>query len=451
MTCYSEFKLLPTQYKFLFGYDHSAVDDNSADVLLDVSLYQGGMGSGKTYSGALRGLLYALSWPGCKGLVGAYAQDMLDDTTKAKYIEHLQTIGMQEDVHYWFINKGNTLVLKNGSTITFKTMSDWRQFRSREYTWIEIEEASLVTEKDFKELMARLREPRRPGWRGYFRSIFLHTNPSGARGWIYKLFINKKTRKKNYRCVIAPSSENVFLSKGYIENLLDLFSAEEAQELIYGRDCESVLSAFPSFNEANVLDSIPYNKDLPLILTCDFNFNPMCWYIVQYDDKTNTWYVLKELIHNNVTTQKMCELILPELERYGTMNLTIAGDAHGRDKKTNGSDYGTMLSFFSSKGYDLTLRVQSYNPKISERLAVFRRAICTASGTRSFFVDRSCTKLLYNFEMLQSNLSTGGLQVPTETQMKENPDLVYLIHPVDAVSYPIYFEQTMRDVETNSK
>lgn len=444
MVVRTEYTLLPTQFEFLFGYDESKVNNDLGNHL-DVALYQGGFGSGKTFSGSLRGLLFALQWDGCKGLVGAATQDLLDGTTKTKYVDHLKQCGFKEDVHYWWTDRGNTLVLKNGSTIRFKTLSDWSQFRSTEFTWIEIEEASLVDEKTFKELIARVREQKQPQWKKYFRSIFLHTNPQGSRGWIYKLFHNPKTKIKSYRAVIAATTENEYLPSEYVENLKELYSADEAAELIEGRDNDSDNSvAFPSFNAFNVLDDIKYNPSYPLILTCDFNYNPMCWYLVQYID--GTWFVLNELIANNVTTRQMCEHILPVLASYKTRELTIMGDSHGKDKKTNGSDYAVMLSFLGDRGFDCTLRVQPANPLIVERLSVLRRFICNIKGQRHLFIDSKCKRLLYNFDECKNNLATGGLKLPTDKEIRDDDEKRYLIHPIDAISYPMYFIQKFEDM-----
>ena len=169
------YELLPTQYDFMFGFDKEKLKGKST--YLDVSLYQGGFGSGKTFCGSLRGLLFALKWPGCRGLVGAASQDLLDGTTKQKYLEHMENIGFKEGVHWWYSDRKQTINLINGSTIRFKTLSDWSQFRSTEFTWIEIEEASLIDEKTFKELMARIRQSKKDEWEDYYRCMFLHTNP----------------------------------------------------------------------------------------------------------------------------------------------------------------------------------------------------------------------------------------------------------------------------------
>ena len=171
----------------------------------------------------------------------------------------------------------------------------------------------------------------------------------------------------------------------------------------------------------------------------------MCWYLIQQRDN-DEWYVLKELIDNNVTTKEMCERIYPIILEYGVRKLTIMGDAHGRDKKTNGSDYSVMLAYFSDKMFDVTLRVQKSNPRIKERLSILRGTICNAKGERRFFVDSSCEKLLYNMDEARNNLANAGLREPTDKEIQEDDKKRYLIHPIDAISYPIYFMQTFKDM-----
>jgi hypothetical protein len=61
------YKLLPKQKEF-FEIPH--------DQELDVCLYQGGYGSGKTWCGSLLGILLARKYPGSKGLVGAKSMNL---------------------------------------------------------------------------------------------------------------------------------------------------------------------------------------------------------------------------------------------------------------------------------------------------------------------------------------------------------------------------------------
>ena len=433
----TEYELLQAQYEFLYGISEDKLNIKDK-IYNDIALYQGGMGSGKTFCGSLRGLIFALQWAGCKGLVGAKSQDLLDSTTKEKYLWHMENIGLKENVHWWFENRKTLIRFINGSTIMFKTLSDWEQFMSTEFTWIEFEEASFLDEIVFIKLITRLREAKKAEWKNYYRALFMHTNPQGKRGWLNKHFINPKTRHDSYRYVYASTRENTYLGSEYTEMLEELYSAEQILEMIEGKDLDNDNTvAFPQFMEDNIVEGIKYNKQRPLILSCDFNYNPMCWYLMQEDK--GTWYIIKELINNNVTTTEMCKAIQPIVDNVGIRKLIIMGDAHGRDKKTNGSDYGVMLNYFGNLGYDINLRVQKANPLIRERLTLMRGLIRNAKGVKRVFVDSSCKQLLYNFEECKNNLGNGGLHIPTDGEIQTDPNKLYLIHPIDAVSYPMFY------------
>lgn len=394
---------------------------------------------GKTFIGSLRGLLFAFMWAGCTGLVGAQSQDLLDSTTKTKYVWHLENMGMEEGKHYWWSDRKTMLTLANGSKIRFRTVSNWENFRSTEFTWIELEEASLIDEKTFKELSARLRESAKDEWVRPYKALFLHTNPQGTRGWIYRMFKDPKTKIEGYRSVTAPTTENTYLPKTYVENLMKMYSKEEVDELIMGLDVNRDNTvAFPDFSLMLNVKDVPYNPQHPLILTCDFNYNPMCWYLIQ--QYNNQWFILKELIFNNVTTQEMCKLIEPIIKnQYGTKDLIIMGDAHGADMKTNGSDYQVMSVYFGSQGYNYIFKVLKNNPFIKDRLAILRGVIKNALGERSLFINPECKRLLYNFDECKNNLANGGLHIPTDKEIQKDDDKRYLIHPIDAISYPMYY------------
>ena len=114
-------------------------------------------------------------------------------------------------------------------------------------------------------------------------------------------------------------------------------------------------------------------------------------------ERDGVWYVIKELIKQNVTTKQMCELIQPAIDATGVRSLIIMGDSHGRDLKTNGSDYGVMMNYFNElKGYSATLRVQKSNPPIKERLAVLRGHIRNAKrkNRSQLYYSRYVTFLL---------------------------------------------------------
>ena len=442
------FYLLPTQAEFLFGVPEEKFH-NPQKVCVDVATFQGGYGAGKTWCGSLKGLYLVFRYPGIKGFVGANTQDLIDNTTKVQYIEHLETMGMVEGIHYWWTDRKTQLNFINGSKVYFRTLANPEQFRSYNLGFVEFEEGSLIDENAFNVLLSRLRQTIRPEWDDHFHySLFIHTNPGGLRGWIYKRFINPKTRTEGYRYIRSSTKNNIFLHSGYVEMLEQAYSKDQAQELIEGKDVDyDNTVAFPDFNEFNIRDNIPYNPKEDLILTCDFNYNPMCWYLVQhYND---CWYVLRELVENSITTSDMCKVAQMAIDEFKTKNFLIMGDSAGKQKKTNGSDYGIMLNYFLKKGYNCTTRLQNSNPLIKERLAVLRGLIRNSKGERRLFVDSSCKKLLFNFDSCKNHLSNGGLKIPSDTEIQRDDTLRYLIHPIDAISYPMWFLNNFKMISKN--
>ena len=445
--------LLPKQAEFLFGVnekDFHKTKDGVPIIHRDISCYQGGFGSGKTYCGSLKGLFLALKYPGIRGFVGASTQDLIDNTTKDQYIQHMDKIGFKEGIHYIWQDRKTLLKLFNGSIIYFKTLSNPDQYRSYNLGFVEFEEASQLTEYAFDTLLSRLRQDKHPDWGDHFcYHFFLHTNPGGMRGWIYKNFINPKTKKPGYRYINAPTSENIFLDEGYKDSLSEKYSAQQAMELLEGKDVDyDNTIAFPDFNQLNILDNIQFNPNEPLILTCDFNYKPMCWYLVQYVN--GNWHVLRELVIDNVTTEKCCPYAQRLIDQFGVKSFYIMGDAAGNQNKTTGNDYVIMATYFQNRGYNVQFRLQKSNPLIKERLACLRGYIKNAKGVRRLFVDSSCKWLLYNFDECRNNLVNQGIKQPTQKEIEKDDNLRYIGHPIDAMSYPIWYLEKMKATTNNA-
>ena len=86
-----KYKLLEKQREFI------EIPHNNP---LDIAIYQGGYGSGKTWCGALLGILLARKYSGSRGLVGAKEYELVRKTTLVTYLEHLEFLGYKENVHY---------------------------------------------------------------------------------------------------------------------------------------------------------------------------------------------------------------------------------------------------------------------------------------------------------------------------------------------------------------
>lgn len=179
-----KYKLLKTQKKFL------EVPHNEE---LDVCVYQGGFGSGKTWAGSLLGTLLCLKFPGINGLCGAQTYSLVRDTTLEAYFEHFENFGLQEGNDWQFIKSQQKIVFKNGSSILFRHFDEPNKLKSLNLGFAEIEEMSDIPEATFKMLLGRMRQKKKkPG--GILNTEFsgIQTRRAGAAGFI-KIFMKIKS------------------------------------------------------------------------------------------------------------------------------------------------------------------------------------------------------------------------------------------------------------------
>ena len=421
-----EVELLPAQRKFI------EIPEDIEPGSQYFSLYQGGVGSGKTWSGSLKGLLIALKYPGSEGLVGASTYSLLSQTTLPAYRMHLDNMGYNYDWN----EKKQTLTLQNGSTILFKHFENPEDIKSIDKHWCEIEEMSQISEDSFLMIMSRIRKPPRPEWGDkYIYQIFGHTNPQASKGWIYEKF--KKHPAKNFRRIIAPTIENHHLPKDFVENLKANSSEEYYAINVLGQDDNSSSAlAIKGFNEdVQVREDIAIDMRFPLHLTCDFNVDPMCWYICQ--DYNDTTYVLYEFVIENTTTDAAAQLVCETLgEKFKRHPIILNGDATGMSKTTRGTDYILMKQVLYNNGFNnIKTELLKKNPSIEWRISCFNNWIQDSSGKHHLYVHSQCKYLIYNFQNVEIKPGTNKPRVPGSRELQRDPKAKYLVHPIDAVSY----------------
>ena len=399
-----KYKFLPKQKEFL---------EIPSKREIDVALYQGGFGSGKTWSGSFLGIALSLKYPGCVGLVSAKEYTLLKDTTMVSYFDHLEKMGFINKKDYKYNKTDKTIIFKNGSKILFKDIADPEKLKSLNLHWAEIEEASQVTESAFKLILSRLRGEVKPNWNSFVYRFFLHTNPQASKSWIYERFVEKP--RQNYRRIIAPTSDNIYLPKHYIQSMKDDFDPEYYRINVLGEDGDySSGLVIKRFTDDNI-KKINYCNSLPLHITCDFNVDPMMWCIAHKDEKNV--YFFDEIVVENTTTE---ECIKEFLNRYPNHKdkIIINGDASGdnRNTQSNYTNYAIMKNILVKHGYspeNIQFDLRRYNPQILDRIAAFNAKVCNANGERHLFIDKKCTYLLYNKENLKFKPGTSLMASPS--------------------------------------
>lgn len=419
-----KFQLLKAQQEFL-NVPHKFAKD--------IALYQGGFGSGKTFSGSLLGIALCLKYPKIRGLVGAQTYALLSDTTLKQYFEHLETMGYVAGVHYEYNVSKMILQFKNGSEILFRHLQEPNKLKSLNLGFVEIEEMSDTPESTFLMLLSRLRQKNIWGKEFQYR-LFGHTNPEMSKGWIYKYFVEQKP--DNFRIIFAPSTQNTFLSPDYVEDLRKIYDEQYYRINVLGEfgDYTSGL-VVKNFTNDNIKE-LHYQPDLPLHLTFDFNVDPMSCILAHVAD--GKVFYFDEFILENTTTQGTMEEVLKKYPAHKS-EIIVNGDASGDNRSTQSevSNYVIIRNALKRHYPNNKIRfdLRPYNPPIKNRIASFNAMICNHNGERKIFIDKRCKWLLYNIYNLKYKVGSDVVDVPTYSQIKTENNLKYLEHPFDAASY----------------
>ncbi len=422
-----KYKLLDAQRKFLeIPHTYS----------LDVAVYQGGYGSGKTFAGALLGILLALKFPGIRGLVGAQTYTLVRDTTLQTYFEHLEQMKFCEDVDYRWTSSEQKLVFHNGSEILFRHFDEPNKLKSLNLGFVEIEEMSDVPYDTFKMLVARMRQKILPQWKNFTYRIFGHTNPEIQKGWIYKTFFDNPP--PNYRLICAPTTQNIYLPQGFCDELKKLYDNSYYETFVLGKTGNYNQNlVVKDFTDDNVRE-IKYQQDLDVHISCDFNVDPMAWVLAhKTDDKV---FYFDELVIENTTTAKTCEEFC---KRYPDHKgkVIINGDASGDNRSCTSeyTNYVIIKKKMQTFGYDAEIKIKAFNPPIKNRVAAFNAKVRNADGEIGLYVSPKCEKLLYNIYNLRYMEGSSKINIPTYSQIKQSKELKFLSHPFDAASYLVDF------------
>lgn len=269
---------------------------------------------------------------------------------------------------------------------------------------------------------------------------------------------HKKAPENTYFVEVNyPEIEHLgLLSKQFIQRaeLVKLHKPEEYGVIYMNQPPDqSMRTVVKYFTDENIVP-VKYFKDETLILTMDFNVDPMMWCVCHKDD--DCLYQFDEIVIENCTTEDAVgEFINRYPEHKG--DIYLCGDASGNYRKTqsNQSDYTIVKNALLKQGYPINRIIQytrSFNPPIVHRVRAFNQLVFGNDGVRRFYVDPRCKWTIYNMRNLMYKEGTSIIDLPTPNKIQNNKELKFLGHIFDAISYPAeFFWPVTLDYKENSK
>lgn len=415
-------ELLPTQTKVLNDVRYARPKSTN------IINYVGGLGSGKTFLGALITACYIHAYPMSKVCMAGPTIPLVKDNTFAYTVKFLKILG-QEPIS---LNKEKTMWLcPNGTTIMITHGASYKQILTYEFNFIDIEEASKISNSVLKQFQGRLRYVN-----GDAPLVLLtHTNPPSSTNH-YCL-----TSGKVY---IGSSYENTNLPEGYIDGLSKNMTAEEKEKFINGKITpaldDALISNFDPLSVKCIPTEIP-TDNYSVFITCDFNYSPQCWLSGLISSDGHFFFLHEHFnlkTHTEVQAQSVLEFLI---DTYNCNKIIIYGDSAGAYNQRLDNDYVLIERVADSLGLLTELRVLPSNPRITQRLSVFRTHVL--KDRYKFNLD-NMKKTNYVFENTRIDITTGKILNPTKQELDIEPDLIYTPHAIDAISYLMYFEETTK-------
>jgi predicted phage terminase large subunit-like protein len=182
-----------------------------------ITLFIGGIGSGKSFGGAIKALMMP---PGSKGLVIAPTYKTIVDATQTTFFRVVETFLGREVIKNH--NKSeNITTLTNGSEILWRSAENYDILRGLEVDWVWIDEACFLTKEVYDVVLGRLRGIVGP------LELFITSSPgtNGRQNWVYKEFF---TKESTITTIITQSTiENTYLPSGYVDTLKGQYSSTQ--------------------------------------------------------------------------------------------------------------------------------------------------------------------------------------------------------------------------------
>lgn len=175
-----------------------------------------GIGSGKSWAGALRAWRAAHGWIGEKripvpnlGMFTAPTEDMIRKASLRSFLEIAELMG--EPITHEMHNKNEKLIkLKNGSEIYYASTQYPDRLRGPSLTWYWGDEAAMYTPDVRPIMIGRLRQHGQLGYDWY------STTPRG-RNWVFRVFLVEHPNHPDYFIVKASSRDNRFIDAAIVD------------------------------------------------------------------------------------------------------------------------------------------------------------------------------------------------------------------------------------------
>jgi PBSX family phage terminase large subunit len=348
----------------------------------------GGDKSGKTFTAVCKALTLSYINSGFKGLFVHPTADGIEITVMPVFEEIFDKYNINYSVKNLATKKIIKIFFGRGRTgiIVIGSGDKPRSLKGPNFAFAVIDEPFIMKKDIFQVVVSRLAA------NAVKRCLILCGTPEPIYMVWGKEYLKKKFVDTDKLFVITISArDNPYNSPDYIANLEALYDAKMRKARIDGELVNLSGETVYDFSfEKNVISRDEAlrlcfdieNSDKNLILTFDFNYNPMTaclWY------QCNDDYIqMKEFKVSHSYTKELVQLVISQLktegyliqygdDRYSTAfynSLIVTGDASGRGHKSTSeyTDFEIIERELESAGVFYEFAVPAKNPEVRDRI-----------------------------------------------------------------------------------
>lgn len=419
----------------------------------------GGVGTGKSFTGANWSIQRIMERPDVRGFVGANTHTQLSQVTLQEFYYWLSEYRVSYVINSipppsWqprlFADySGITTVRTPAGKVTnvfTRVLSKGDNLRGLEFGWYWIDETRDTPEYTHDVILARMRDAK-----DYRRGLV--TTTTNSKDWTWRRFVQgAKANSRLYGSAHVSTRDSVkyaIVSEEYLATLLATYSPLMALQEI---DAKHVNvwggKAYHGWQEDCARRRAPWgdrypNPDRPLIVGCDFNFSPApcVWVFGQTGpdlsgprpgtggpDWSRHIHWFGEIQMTEASTETMTTALIM---RCPDFYYQVFGDSSGTKGTTSNAgetDYAQMAGVFDDHGVGYAIDADQANPRVKDRVESMNAMLTNAIGQHRMTYDPdACPRLHQDFEVVGWSKS-GKLEGDSELDT----------HASDGAGYAIY-------------
>lgn len=372
------------------------------------TLFCGGIGSGKTFAGAVRFLSHYRAGkerdgqaPGklSRGYILANTFDQLRHATLEEFFKVVEQHGFRWETNWtkreiqilpWSYDVWRDATLPERFTVHFKSLERFNDLRGVEMGHFWLDEARDVEKEAWDIVRGRLRQREGGALKGDLTST-----PNGLRHWLYPHF--EKAELPNSRIIHARTHDNrANLPEGYIEDLERSYEGGWfEQELLGAFTSVQRGRCYKSFSrEIHAASECLADKDSDALVGVDFNVDPMTAVVAQEIalPQGKGLKIVAEFHKRDSNTFDLRDWLreFKELKLGKGRKITCVPDATGNSRGS--ASETTAVGVLAGQFY---CRVPKTNPSHVDRVHAVERLL----RERRLFVAPSCKNLIESLEV----------------------------------------------------